>query len=479
MNVKLKISIWIFVLVLFATTLPAYASSTVNLDSEVTKKITSSSVSVSLRKASDGKLVYSFNGDIKRKPASNLKLLTGAASLQVLGESYRYKTELYIDGLLFHSSLYGNVYVKGSGDPTLQYSDLEMFAQILKGYGIEKIYGDIYGDDTYFSGEELTPGIKKIDESDYFAARTSALVLSPTEEFDAATIVVEVSPTEIGQNGSYKVIPNISGMSITNLTKTVKGNEENTIEVKRRFRSNEIILSGNIPMHDISKKWVTVHDPTINTLHAMKAALSEQGILINKDSIVTRKKVPKNATRIYTKRSQTLKEMMPVFMKLSNNSMADIFVKTLGAEVYGVGETNTGLKVLREYGEQIRINTTDWTFEDGSGMSHRNRVTANSLTSLLFKVQGASSYETFFHSLPVGGQKERLIGGTLRNRFKDSTLLNRVVAKTGNIEGVYTLSGYITTMENNHYIFSIMTENGTREAIKEIDDIVWHIIKKY
>lgn len=456
-----------------------YANNLENLEKVVTENLGATDVSVSLRLADTGELIYALNGDTKRKPASNLKLLTGAAALSVLGERYRYKTELYIDGLLINDSLFGNVYLKGSGDPTLQWADLVTFAHTLKKRGIERIYGDIYGDDTYFTGAELTPGIKEIDETEYFASRTSALVLSPNEDFDAATIIVEVTPTEIGKSGLYSVTPNLSGMNITNRTKTVKGDDANTLEVKRIFRTDEIVLTGNIPIGSPMKEWVTVHDPTINTLHAMKAALVEQGIQLHKDSILARKEIPRYATHLYTKQSQTLKEMFPVFMKLSNNSMADIFVKTLGAEVYSNGETNTGLKVLRDYGEILGLSMNDWLFEDGSGMSHKNRVTANSLTLLLYSIQSSSMYNTFYTSLPVGGQEDRLMGGTLRNRFKEASVQNRVIAKTGNIQGVYTLSGYVTTAANHRYIFSIMTENQSQGAIKKMDDIVKTIIKHY
>lgn len=466
-------------LVFLLTVSPHSASATMNLNEIVKDRLGSQSVSVSVRHAEDGTLVYSFNGDTKRRPASNLKLLTGAAALALLGETYRYKTDLYIDGLVVNSSLFGNIYLKGSGDPTLQYKDLLFFSQILKSYGITKIYGDIFGDDTYFTGDELTPGIKKQDESDYYAARTSALVLSPTEDYDAATIVVEVNPAELGQRGLYRVTPHLSGMLISNLTKTVNRNEANTIEVKRKFRSNEIVLTGNIPLADFAKKWVTVHDPTMNTLSAMQAALLEQGIVLGVDSTLSRKQVPSNATHIFTRESKPLKELMPVFMKLSNNSMADIFVKTLGAEVYKDGRTPTGLKVLREYGASLGLRMTDWTFEDGSGMSHHNKVSGNALTNLLFLMRSSPSFETFYHSLPIGGEEERLIGGTLRNRFKEGELQGRVIAKTGNIEGVYTLSGYVTTMANNEYIFSIMIENKTKTAIQEMDAIVKEMIEHY
>ena len=320
----------------------------------------------------------------RRKPASTLKLLTGAAALSLLGEEYRYETALYIDGLVSSGTLNGNVYLKGSGDPTLQYNELLNFAKALKNEGITEINGNLYGDESVFLGAQLTPGIAAEDESYYYAARTTGLVLSPDDDFDAGTIIVQATGEIEGEKPTLLVKPNAMGMTVINNAKTVSKENRNTLSITRKYRTNQVIITGNIPVGSTTKEWVTVDDPTINTMNAMKEALINQGITFSKTPKISRGTVPANATVIFTHHSRPLKEMFATFMKLSNNSMADIFVKTLGVKNYGVGDTQTGVKVLREYGQSIGLDMSNWSLEDGSGMSHKNQISPNALTELLY-----------------------------------------------------------------------------------------------
>lgn len=111
--------------------------------------------------------------------------------------------------------------------------------------------------------------------------------------------------------------------------------------------------------------------------------------------------VPTTAQKLYTKESLPLHKLYPVFMKLSNNSIADILVKTLGREVHGVGNTENGVAVLRDYASSLGLNISQWRFEDGSGMSHANRVSANELTALLTTMQQQPIYSSFYQGLPI------------------------------------------------------------------------------
>ena len=115
-------------------------------------------------------MVYDYNGQTTVKPASNMKLLTTAAALEVLGKDYRFNTSLYTTGKLSNGVLKGDVYLKGQGDPTLSIEDLQQFAEELKAQGIHKIDGRIVGDDKWFDDDLLTPGIWVGDESYYYAA---------------------------------------------------------------------------------------------------------------------------------------------------------------------------------------------------------------------------------------------------------------------------------------------------------------------
>lgn len=479
MKKKTVIVIVVYVLILATSYVPVKAQQSVHLSDVIVKSLGTSGAGVSVRESETGTILYQFNGNIPRKPASTLKLLTGAAALSLLGEEYRYTTGLYVDGRVSDGIVNGDVYLKGSGDPTLQYSHLLNFAQALKNEGITQINGNLYGDDRVFFGDQLTPGIVAEDESYYYAARTTGLVLSPNDDYDAGTIIVQATGEKAGEKPTLQLQPNAMGMTIRNNATTVSAGNQNTLSITRTYRTNEVMITGTIAVGSTKKEWVTVDDPTINTMQAMKEALVEQGISFTKTPTISRGTVPTNATAIMAHHSQPLKDMFATFMKLSNNSMADIFVKTLGAQNDGVGNTQTGLKVLREYGQSIGLNMSNWSLEDGSGMSHNNRISPNALTELLYNTRNMEAYETYYDALPIGGDRDRFIGGSLRDRYTSTSTAFRVFAKTGAISGVNTLAGFVKAKSGQTYIFSIMIENRATPSINGIDAVVSHIINNY
>lgn len=449
------------------------------LDEAIERHLGTENISVSLRDLETGEILYMKNGDEGMKPASTLKLLTAASALHVLGEDHRFRTEVYLDGEVENRELLGDVYVKGTGDPTFQKKHFLQIADLLKMMGIYAIRGNLYGDDFYFDGHALSPGVAKEDESYYYAARVSALTMSPDEDYDAGTVIVHVTPAEIGKKPLIEIEPNDSGMVFLNDAKTVPSTEKNTIEITRKYRSNEVAITGNIPIGHQHKDWVTLYNPTINTLRAFQKTLEEEGIIFYGSS-VERKQVPSGAALIYTKYSMPLAMMIQPFLKLSNNSIADILIKTMGKQVYGHGSFECGVQVLRDYGEQIGLDMSQWMLEDGSGISHKNRTTANELTKLLVQVRTEEPFfPIFFTSLPVGGEKEKAIGGSLRERYLEEHLKERVFAKTGHISGVYTLAGYVKANSGKVYAFAVMTQNQSKNRIKDIDNVVEAIIQHY
>lgn len=453
-----------------------YASA---IDETITTHLGTTNMSISVRSLEDGKIIYQNNGDVGIKPASTLKLLTAASALDILGENYRFKTQLYYDGEIKDHVLYGNIYVKGGGDPTLQEENFKTFANALKRAGITTISGNLYGDDTLFIGPQLTPGIAKDDESYYYAARTSALTMSPDDDYDSGTIFVQVNASVNGNIPSVEIKPNLSGMIIVNNATTVSANEKDTLEIYREYNTNQVVITGQIPVGNSTKEWIALQDPTINTLHSVRIVLKDSGISFTSNSSIERKAVPSNATLLYTKQSIPLKKIMIPFLKLSNNSIADILVKSMGNEEFGVGSLEHGLQAVNDYGRGIGLQMEQWVFEDGSGMSHKNKITANELTSLLYLVRNEPFYPIFYDSLPIGGIPDRIVGGSLRERFNTPDLKNRVVAKTGYISGVYALSGYFKANTGKQYAFTILTQNQQSIKLSSIDEVVKTFISSY
>ena len=148
----------------------------------------------------------------------------------------------------------------------------------------------------------------------------------------------------------------------------------------------------------------------------------------------------------------------------------------MGKQQYGIGDYESGIRVLKEYLLSHQIDIEDWRFADGSGLSHNNRVHSNGLSELLFKLQKEPYFNAFYDSLPVAGNPDRLIGGTLKERFTDLKFENRIIAKTGYIHEVNTLSGYLVGDSGKEYIFSLLLD-GRDEGIPFLDSGLARIIE--
>ena len=419
---------------------------------------------ISIRNAATGEILYSRMGDTRLKPASNLKLFTAVAALSVLGADYTFSTEVLTDGEVKNKLLDGNLYVKGKGDPTLLKADFDQMARDLKTLGINRIKGNLIGDDTWYDDIRHSRDMNWSDETYYYGAQISALTASPDEDYDAGTMIVEVKPgADIGKKPSIVLHPRTKYVEINNQASTVEEDGENKITIKRVHGKNTIIVEGTIPKNVKSKKeWVAVWEPTPYALDLFKQSLEECGIHL--EGSVKTASTPMNAQVLKKYQSQPLSELLLPFMKLSNNTLGEILVKEMGKVAKGEGSWDKGLEVLTSELTKLGVNTDTIELRDGSGISHINLVPPNEITSLLFSVQKEAWFDHFLYSLPVSGSPERMIGGTLRNRMLNSPAQWQVRAKTGTIASVSSLSGFVETMSGERLIFSIILNNLMNDA---------------
>ena len=447
----------------------------------IDSRLNGATTGVSVRKASDGEIIYSRLGDTRVHPASVMKLLTGAAALETLGQDYRFRTEVYADGEIQNGVLQGNLYLRGQGDPTLTQGDLNAFASSLKTEGIHTINGNLYGDDTWYDDVRLSQDLNWSDEPYYTGAQVSALTFSPNDDYDAGTVIVEVSPaTNTGEDGIVSMVPENSYMKIVNHTKTVAKDGKKSIRVERQHGSNTLVVSGTIPVGATkSRSWASVWEPTDYTVNLFKNSLDEQGIKFVVEPKIERGTVPGEATRLVMKESMPLKDLFIPFMKLSNNGHAEVLVKEMGKVIGGEGSWDKGLAVMESTLADMGIDTKTMLLRDGSGMSHKNLVTANEITKLLYSVQSKPWYPTFLNSLPIAGNDERFVGGTLRNRMKGTAATGNVKAKTGSLNGVTALSGYAETRDGETLIFSVMINNYLNDTTYEVHDKIAVVIASY
>lgn len=444
-------------------------------------RLQGATTTISIRNAASGESVYEQLGDTRVHPASVMKLLTGAAALEMLGQDYTFKTDLYMDGEMRGGVLHGDLYLRGRGDPTLTKTDLTAFVSELKTKGVQMINGNVYGDDTWYDDIRLSQDLNWSDELVHTGAQVSALTLSPNNDYDAGTVIVEVAPAKkSGQAGKVSMVPANRYMTVVNHTKTVAKGEKKRLTVERQHGSNILVVSGTIPVGaKKTRSWASVWEPTNYTVSLFKQIIEEQGITFSETPIVARGTVPRGATLLTSKQSMPLSELFILFMKLSNNGHAEVLVKEMGRAMGGVGSWGKGLAVMESTLADMGIDTATLLLRDGSGMSHKNLVTANEVTHLLYAVQSKSWYPAFLNSLPVAGNEERFVGGTLRNRMKGTAAAGNVWAKTGSLNGVTTLSGYVETKSGETLIFSIMVNNYLSNTVNEVLDEVVIALANY
>ncbi|MFS0888444.1 D-alanyl-D-alanine carboxypeptidase/D-alanyl-D-alanine-endopeptidase [Peribacillus frigoritolerans] len=426
---------------------------------------------ISIRSAETGEMIYERGSQTRLRPASNLKLLTAAAALETLGEDHTFQTELYIKGVQVGHVLQGNVYLKGKGDPTLLEKDFDELAASLKQRQVKFVHGDLIGDDSWYDDVRYSQDLVWGDEQEYYGAAVSALTASPNEDYDTGTIIVELAPGEkAGKRATVKLEPETDYVKVINKTKTVSADANNKIEIERSHGTQVITVTGTIPEDaGVTKEWVSVEDPTEYALSLFEKSMKKYGIKV----LGKRKKgkTPVGAHMIATHQSMKLSQLLIPFMKLSNNSNAEVLVKEMGKEADGEGSWKDGLKVARNQLKSMGLDMQTIMMRDGSGISQVNMIPANEITKLLYAIQEKTWFPAYLNALPIAGNENRMVGGTLRKRMKGTLAAGNVRAKTGTISGTSSLSGYVTTKRGEKIIFSIILNNFVEEkGITAIQD---------
>src|SRR5690606_25798657 len=186
------------------------------------KRLNGALISLSIREANTGNILYSHNENTRLHPASNMKILTAVSALKNLGPEYRFRTEVLMTGKIKKKALEGDIILKGKGDPTLMQADFERFAIELKEKGIEKISGNIIADDTWYDDIRLSQDINWSDFFVHYGAKVSAFTLSSYIDYESLTIIVEIRPMNpVRDKAEVIVYPDSQYVTIINNTKTV------------------------------------------------------------------------------------------------------------------------------------------------------------------------------------------------------------------------------------------------------------------
>ena len=441
------------------------------------ERLDGTSAGVVIADAANGDTLYERNPDLRLVPASNTKTLTSAAAMELLGPDYTYTTTVHTESAPNNGGvLHGDVYLRGDGDPTLLESDYEDLAAQVADAGIRKVQGDLVADDTRFDSQRLGPWWMWGDEDFYYSAQISALTVSPNDDYDAGTVIIDTSPGTEGGVADVAVIPDTDYITIDNQATTVEEGGETSISITRERGSNTWTVAGTIAADaGTSRVWRAVWEPTGKAAEVFAKALESHGVQVQGDVRIG-ETTPEGADVVASHESMTLTELLNPFMKLSNNGHAEVLAKTMGDEVAGTGDWPTGMQVMRDYLESVGV--ADIRLSDGSGLSRGNQVPAEDFAHFLYTIQDADWFDPWYEEMPVACAGERMIGGTLNARMCDTPAEGNVRAKTGTLTGVTALGGYVTDADGRELIFSILFNNHL-DGVKDIEDEIAVALASY
>lgn len=435
--------------------------------------------SVTVRDTS-GTIIQSLNSNKLVRPASNLKLLTAATVLNELGADFTYKTYMYGVGRQEGNVWYGDIIFRGVGDPSIsgrffnddRFHVLEEFYTALKERGIERIAGNIIGNDSYFNEKPYPDGWSWDDLSFYYAVPINAL------SFNNNTVDLTVYANGgIGETPEIEWFPfDTDYVNFVNEQNITPSNAEYDEYYERVLGTNTIILRSNLPKGYIEKEALSVQNPPLFFVDTFKKYLEGGGIEVEGHLLIDSQVHNWNAPRYKTlevHQSPPLKELLKQLNKESDNFYAEMLLKTAAAERYHTqGATDLGVALMKEFARSRGLNTSEMEMSDGSGMSARTLLTTRDISKLLVEMQKHKGFYAFKQSLSESG-----VDGSLEYRFRRSPLAGRVMAKTGYVSGVRALSGYLQTNSNKTVIFSIITNHYT-SSTSYIDSLHESILEK-
>lgn len=399
----------------------------------------------------DSKVIYSRDSHSPLMPASNLKLTTTSAALDKFGADFKFHTTL-----LLHDS---DLVLVGDGDPSFGDAEYlkrvgwkpttvyENWAAQLKKLGVKSVR-DVIVDDSVFDDVYLQPHwpVGQIDHS--YVAEVGGL------NFDANCVTFMIQPTSPGKRVDYTLIPNTNYLTVDNTCIT----GQNEVQLGRKPGTNEVVLRGEAPASGPSSLLETIHDPSMYGVKVLAETIGASGIIMSgqvkrdRNASAAREKAPSGEWKVIGIHETPLAVALARANKDSINLYAESLCKRLGHEIsHASGSWENGTAAVGAFLKKAGIPEAEFHLDDGSGLSRQDHVTPHALIRVLTYDFFSANHDAFLNSLSISGSD-----GTLEDRFRGSDLRHRVIGKSGFIEGVSCLSGFVKAKDNQWYAFSIM-----------------------
>jgi len=418
--------------------------------------------------ADSNKTVIAINDTAEMVPASTMKAINTAATLNMIGKDYTFMTYLLYDGDIDKDSiLHGNIYIKGGGDPTLgspridTMNDMKylmpLWVKQIRQQGIKKIEGAVIGDASIFDDTIAPPSWIYGDLGNYYGAGASGLtfhensfriIVKPGKRYKDTARITQIDPPI-----PYITIKNkvVNGTPYTADDLWVFGGPyDNTRLVKGVVprNNNEFPMRASLP------------DPSYFCAYSLFKALCDSGIMVT-DSATTYKtlkdkgKLKSRTLRVISYlKSPPLDTIMYYTNQRSINTYAEDILKILAYEKTGTGSTYNGTRLVTQFWKSKGVNLNGFVMKDGSGLSPEDRVSPRQLAEIMRAYISDPMFPVFYQTLPIAG-----VSGTISSIFKGTIAENNLRAKSGYMMGLRTYTGYVYNSKNKMLTFGIMVNN--------------------
>ena len=419
--------------------------------------------SVEVVSLDDGAVIYSRSADDQLNPASNTKLVTAAAALLRLGPEFRFTTDFLADRAPDQRGQVQTLYVKGRGDPTLNTERLFGLAADLWHRGIRQV-GEIVLDDTYFDAEKWGPGWEQETSDKAYAAPVGALSLNHN------AVAIYVTPAaRAGQRARVELEPDADCFALQNNVTTVREDSRRKLRPHTYAEGDRtrVVIDGRLPAKaEPVVLYRRVTHPAMYFGHTLRLALKQRGIRVGPR--VKLGAAPASATLVASYDSDELSDVVRDMNKASSNFIAEMLVKALGAELKGApGTWPKGIEVTQDLLAELGIPRGSYQLRNGSGLNDTNRFSAHQMITLLTAV---------WKRFPVAAEFVSSLGiaardGTMRLRMEGTDAAGRLRAKTGTLDKVTALSGFVQSLGGERFAFSVLVNDWSGRSSSVVSSV--------
>ena len=431
-----------------ATTIPARLQTVIS-----GHKLPAQSYGFYVQEVGNGATILDINSAAPLNPASTMKLLTTLAALEQLGPDFTWNTRVYALGPVNDGILQGDLLIKGGGDPFLLEEHVRNMLKAVQRAGILRITGDLLLDTSYFdagSGQDNFIDNKK-DRA--YNVLPNALM----SNFQAVTFYIH--PSADGKHVDIHTDPSLSNLQITNDVRLKKGPCEGYQHglrfVEDPGRPEHVAWSGDYPASCQEDAMVrAVLTPETFFYGLFGKLWAELGGEFH--GSVRTAKAPADLKPLVQWSSPPLADVIRSINKYSNNLMTRQTLLTMGAERFAAPATvANGGNVVNEYLQMLGIKSDALVVSNGAGLAREARITASLLNQVLQHGHDSPFMAEFISSLPLNG-----IDGTMRHRLRGERMRGNMHVKTGTLEEVSAVAGYVTAKSGKQFTVVGMLNHG-------------------